>query len=317
MSLVFSIAMCTFNGGRFLPEQLESFLTQTTLPRELIISDDASTDDTLEIANRFARDAPFEVRVYQNPYRLGVSQNFELAVRLSRSEFVALSDQDDVWMHDKLQTLATVLTNDSGISLVFSDAEVANADLHVSATTLFERVGFTPLERQMMCRGRSLDVLLRHNVVTGATMAFRRSLIDRVLPIEPGWVHDAWIAAGAAAIGKVAFVELPLIHYRQHDKNVIGVGPPSWQKLRQPRAVYRSTLANTAPGWDRLARTSLQLGRTDQAQALTQKADSLRRRASLPAQRYKRLPWIMQHLATGGYRRYARGWRSAIRDLVI
>src|SRR5690349_20095217 len=119
-----SVAMCTYNGARFLPEQLESIAAQTRLPGELVVCDDRSTDESAEIVRDFARRSPFSVRLEINQENLGSTKNFEKAIGLCQGEIIALADQDDVWHGQKLSCLAGVLENDDRIGAVFSDAEL-------------------------------------------------------------------------------------------------------------------------------------------------------------------------------------------------
>src|SRR3712207_5989304 len=98
-----SVALCTYDGARYLPEQLESLARQRRLPDELVVCDDGSADDTVDVVRRFADRAPFAVRLSLNPQNLGFVKNFEQAIRLCRGDLIALADQDDVWHPQKLE----------------------------------------------------------------------------------------------------------------------------------------------------------------------------------------------------------------------
>ena len=100
MSLRFSVALCTYDGARYLTDQLDSFISQVRRPDELIICDDASTDESLDIIMSFAMHAPFPVRIYRNEHNLGFIKNFEKAIQLCDGDIIALADQDDVWYPD-------------------------------------------------------------------------------------------------------------------------------------------------------------------------------------------------------------------------
>src|SRR5467141_2319930 len=126
--LCISVAMCTYNGARFLPEQLESMAAQTRLPGELVVCDDRSTDESVEIVRNFARAAPFPVRLEMNEENLGSTKNFEKAIELCQGEIIALADQDDVWRPEKLSCIAGVLEPDDRIGAIFSDAELIDED---------------------------------------------------------------------------------------------------------------------------------------------------------------------------------------------
>src|SRR5215470_8302349 len=107
-----SVAMCTYNGARFLAEQLGSLAAQSRLPDELVVCDDGSTDESAEIVKDFARHAPFPVRLEVNEENLGATKNFEKAIGLCRGEVIALSDQDDVWYPKKLELHESVFVAD-------------------------------------------------------------------------------------------------------------------------------------------------------------------------------------------------------------
>src|SRR6185312_8035611 len=112
--------MCTCNGEAHLMEQLESILAQTLLPRELIVSDDASTDNTVEIVYSFKRKCPFPVTVLVNKIRLGVCRNFENAIRHCSGDVIFLADKDDVWLSSKIAIIMAAFENHPRSGYVFS-----------------------------------------------------------------------------------------------------------------------------------------------------------------------------------------------------
>src|SRR4029077_8380451 len=109
-----SIAMCTYNGARFLPEQLESIAAQTRLPDELVVCDDGSADESAEIVRNFGKNAPFPVRLELNEKNLGATKNFEKAIGLCQGDLISLADQDDVWKPQKLSKLWLVFQENPG-----------------------------------------------------------------------------------------------------------------------------------------------------------------------------------------------------------
>lgn len=224
-----SVALCTYYGARYLREQLESIAAQTQQPDELVVCDDGSKDETVNILVEFSEKVPFAVRIYQNDHNLGSTKNYEKAIRLCGGKIIALSDQDDVWLPEKLEKLTNRLESDDETMLVFSDAEVVDENLKFLSYGLWDagNVQFSnKLKRQFSDVG-PLDVLIQRNVITGATMAFKMGLREYVLPIDENWVHDGWIAAVAAALGKkAAYVDERLILYRQHSNQQIGASPP-------------------------------------------------------------------------------------------
>lgn len=234
-----SIALCTYNGAAYLPQQLESLATQSRLPDELIVCDDNSTDGrTAEIVRTFARSAPFEVRLSVNRQTLGSTRNFAAAITLCRGEAIFLCDQDDVWHEDKLARMEAAFTAAPEAGFVFSNAEVVDEDLRSLSKLIDGRKENFPSAQPF----RIFPLLLPVNRVTGATMAFRSTFSDLVLPIPLDTVfqHDGWIALIIAAVAPAVFLDEPLIKYRQHSAQQIGVSVPASQyQERQSSLISR------------------------------------------------------------------------------
>lgn len=213
-----SIALCTYNGAVFLREQLESIAAQIRPPDELIISDDQSTDNTLRLIEEFAATAGFPVRLSVNQSNLGIARNFEKAISLCRGDVIVLSDQDDVWHPDKLESVERIFEAKPELSLVFSNAELVDETLRPLDETLFDWVHFDAEKQRLVRSGQALDLQLRENLVCGCTVAFRANLRELVLPIpaDGPLIHDGWIVLLIAAVGEIDFISRPLLKYRQH-----------------------------------------------------------------------------------------------------
>lgn len=240
-----AIAMCAYNSARFLREQLDSFVAQTRQPDELVICDDASTDDTAAIVAEFARAAPFAVRVQPQPKNVGRIANFETAISLCTKDIIFLSDADDVWHPEKLARMAQALDAAPGASGVFCDAEVVDAALQPLGYSHFEHCGFGPLLRSQQLSGAAIEPLLRSQLVQGSALAFRAEYRPFILPLSPYWGHDSWIAVLLAAHGDLIAVNDKLMSYRQHGGNLVGATPrratplARWtSKVRTPRQHY-------------------------------------------------------------------------------
>ena len=139
-----SVAMCTYNGQKYLEEQLNSIAVQSLLPIELVICDDGSADDTAEIVRQFSSTAPFPVHFFKNERNLGSTKNFEKAVSLCVGELIALSDQDDVWVPEKLARLAAVLAANPSVGGVFSNAQLIDGASRPLERLLWNEVPATP-----------------------------------------------------------------------------------------------------------------------------------------------------------------------------
>ena len=317
MAVKISVALCTCNGECFLSEQLDSLLEQTLMPQELIVCDDASEDGTLTILESFVRRASFPVRLYRNEKRIGIGPNFERAISLCTGEVIALCDQDDVWMPEKLILLSECFS--TGAEWACCDARVVREDLTPLGYTLWERVKFCQQELNYARQGRFLEVLLKHCVVAGATLAFKSDLRDRLLPIPADWYYDAWLAAILAATSRVSVMEQPMQYYRQHDRNALGGARRSL--ISEVRAAF--SLDRKTHYQEEITRWSEFLGRlgtevaADTKLLLAAKLAHLERRADLPFNRLARLPSVAAETARGGYARYSRNWGSIAIDLLV
>lgn len=220
-----SIALCTYNGEAFLPEQLDSFSAQTLLPDELIVCDDGSTDGTINLLTQYATNAPFPVAIYHNPSNLGSTRNFAKAVALCCGDIVFLADQDDVWRRDKVYAVLAEFGRHPTVGLVFSNATLVDAMRRPLGQRLWENLNFRMKGTEQDAPINLFPRLTKECLVTGATMAFRREYTSVVLPIGEGWVHDGWIAYIVSAFADVAAIDQDLIEYRQHSRQQIGAPP--------------------------------------------------------------------------------------------
>jgi glycosyltransferase involved in cell wall biosynthesis len=206
-----SIALCTYNGERYLPAQLESLLAQTHRNIEIVAVDDGSSDRSLSILEEYAR-RDSRVRAHANATNLGFRRNFERAVALCAGEFIALSDQDDVWAPEKLATLLTVIGDHA---LAYCDSALIDEegrDLNVAMSDMLTMV--------------STDdpaVFANANCVSGHASLFRRELIAHALPAPECFFHDWWLAAVAANSGGIVYCDRKLVSYRYHAANVTDV----------------------------------------------------------------------------------------------
>lgn len=237
-----SVVLCTYRGERFLGEQLTSLLAQTRRPDEIIVSDDASGDGTEALLEQFAASARangIAVEVAIQPINIGFVANFSAALRRASGEVVFLCDQDDVWYPEKVAMMMAEFDRRPDLLLLHADARLVDTHLNNLHCSLFEALVLSEPEVALIHDGRAFDVLLRRSAATGATMALRRELVDAALPVPPGWIHDEWLALAASILGRVDLLEVPVIDYRQHNNNQIGMRPRTlrdkWEDLVRPR----------------------------------------------------------------------------------
>jgi len=321
--------MCTYNGAEFLPAQWESILAQSRKPDEIVVCDDGSSDQTRSLLEKFASETSIPVTLSFNQKNLGSVKNFEQAIRLCTGSIIVLSDQDDVWRDDKLQTIEAAFNKSPRVGLVFSDAEIVDENLEPLGRRMWTEICFEPYKRKLIARGRALEVLITGWTVTGATMAFRSDFVNLSLPIPDGiaMIHDGWIALTVATVAEVVPIDEPLIKYRQHERQQIGA-PARPELEAQPRGIQgidtafrrRNRSAELHKILETLEERLLAHARDyDTRKALAFVSDyafHLNVRANLPQRRLNRLPRILRELLTRRYHEYANGFKSAAKDLV-
>lgn len=232
-SIRISVVMATYNGGQYLAAQIDSILSQTLAPFELVIVDDGSTDNTLAIIRQY-QEKHAHLFLYENEENLGYIKNFEKGMQLATGDLIALSDQDDVWHTEKL---ATLISNMGTSEIVYSDSELIDESGKLLGKKMSEI-------RNMV----SYDDCLMYAVgawAPGHAMLFRKELVARCLPFPSQVTHDFWLGFVASCRGTVQFLPQSLVYYRQHDSNAIGANthadrplqlkPSLWEKKVKSR----------------------------------------------------------------------------------
>lgn len=216
-----SVCIATYNGARYIGEQLASILKQLSAEDEVVVSDDGSTDGTIDIV-RSLNDR--RIRIVDGPRRHSPTLNFERALRNAKGDYVFLADQDDVWLEGKVRRCVEELQK---CDCVVSDARVTDSCLNTTSESLFQLMHVR--------RGR-LSNLLWRNGYTGCCMAFRREVLSKALPFPTDIpMHDIWIGNVAAFCGRLRFIDDRLLLFRRHDATASCNGKGSsyslWQKL--------------------------------------------------------------------------------------
>lgn len=319
-----SIALAAYQGERFLSQQLESFVTQSRLPDELCISDDRSTDRTIELVRAFATTAPFPVRLFVNSNGRGANANFENAVSQCAGDVILFSDQDDVWLPAHVEALLAPMEENPAIFAVASDSQFVDERLNLIGSTYGQSDRFPSWLRDATMRTprNQFELVLRHNMHYGHGMAFRRSLLPLVIPFTETFGYDEWVLLLAAATGFITYASEPLTLQRQHQNQTAGsrnkdlrvwaaqsksvsadqerVQEGKWHELLERVCEHRASLPNF----------------TAVERALKQKYDfvvrrSQARRRTLPI----RLALTLRELMMGRYHRFGRGFLAFARDL--
>ena len=318
------MVMCTFNGEQFLAPQLESILAQTLPPEEIIVSDDGSTDRTLEVAREFSTSSSVAKSVHwvitSRKKPLGPAKNFEDALAQASRGLIALADQDDVWIPSKLHALADRLEREPSALLVHSDARLTDGG-GIKGPTLMKTLGVTRAELRDLERGKGLAALIRRNLVTGATVMMRRELLETASPFPTAWMHDEWLGLVAALQGALVFENGTLVEYRQHGNNAIGASKTTMSaarsRLKEDRGTFfnHKNLRNAAlvnlvfapPTW-----------LTPESRAVLKgKIAHDRWRTELQSSRVRRIIPVVLRWLGGSYSLYSRGLLDMVRDIAL
>lgn len=323
-----SIALCAYNGERYLQDQLESFVTQTRPPDELIICDDCSTDKTVEIIRLFAETAPFPVRCFINDSNLGYIKNFERAISLCTGDIIFLSDQDDVWHKEKIEKFYAEFASDEKVGLVFCDGELVSESLESLDGNAWQICRFNKAKQKKMANGGGLAILLTGNVVSGCMAAFRAKFKDLLLPIPTNlhFIHDYWIALLISTVAKIKPLPERLVKYRQHNQQQLGLssekGKTFWEKVaeRQDLQEQNRNLENLKIKLKEHFSDNSENYQIDRRIVIDEINSYLRHietRLRISDSGWLRLPLIFRELIFLRYHRYSKGWRSSAKDFFL
>lgn len=214
------VLLATYNGEKYLKEQIDSILNQTYSNIRLIISDDCSKDRTREILKEYEQ-KDNRVIVYNQENNLGYVKNFEFLLSKVENDIYMLSDQDDIWLKDKIEKTYNKL-KETNSDLVFSDLEVVNENLEQIYPSFND---FMLLSRKIKKYKDSYLMQYLYNCVTGCTLMSKRKFLDKIFPIptiSKHVIHDTWIGLVVSLNGKVEYLNEKTIKYRQHGNNQVG-----------------------------------------------------------------------------------------------
>lgn len=320
--LSISVALCTYQGARYLREQLDSLLTQQRRPSEIVAFDDASTDGTWQLLETFAqqaREAGVAVSFHRNASNLGYVRNFSQALLAAQGDLVFLCDQDDVWHSDKVQLVAEQFERRPELLMLHSDADLVDQNGCSLQRTLFGAFEVSRDEIAALHRGDAFEVLIKRNVATGATMAIRRSVIARGFQVPDGWIHDEWLAMLASTQGRVDCLEAATIDYRQHGNNQVGARYRGFIERLTGGGISRADfmarmLRRTQSLQDQVLAGNIHLS-PPAMHTLLQRHRHAQMRAHLPDRLLARSAAVLAEYASGRYKRFSNGAYSALSDL--
>ena len=218
-----SVALCTYNGEKFLTEQLDSILNQTQKITEIIVCDDGSTDQTISILENYNVRFPNLFKIHKNEHNLRSVKNFEKAISLCTGEIIFLSDQDDIWVGNKVEDYVSYFNNHPNINVLASNGYCIDQN-----SIVHEKYAFW--DAPQFLRDKNIDVdyfkIITHisNIATGASMAFRKSIVNDILPfpLMNNFHHDEWIALISSATSSFDLLNKKYFYYRIHDSQQVG-----------------------------------------------------------------------------------------------
>ena len=207
-----SVAMATYNGEKYIRQQVDSILSQLDSEDELVISDDHSSDGTLSIIEQYMKEDP-RVKLFMNE-ESGVISNFDNALKHTRNDIIFLSDQDDIWKPEKVKTVKSYYEKNPKVQMIMSDITVVDNDLNATIDSFYEFRG---------SRSGVIKNIIKNSYI-GCAMSFRKELKKQILPIPRNVpMHDMWIGLVADMNKSALLIPEKLIYYRRHDANVTSV----------------------------------------------------------------------------------------------
>ncbi|WP_395067167.1 glycosyltransferase [Flavobacterium sp.] len=222
-----SVAVCTYNGERYLEKQLNSILNQTLSVNEIVVCDDCSSDKTIAILNLFKEKFPAIFKIYSNSENLRSNKNFEKAISLCTGDFIFLSDQDDLWKPEKVATIIDVFKSNPSAEGVFSDANfIDENDIEIhQEMSLWQSVCFFDRQNDIPINLYE-SLLYLGNFLTGATLCIRKEVLPFCIPFETidSFIHDEWLAYVLSKRNTLFLTKEKLISYRLHSNQQLGVG---------------------------------------------------------------------------------------------
>lgn len=215
-----SVALCTYNGEKYIRQQLESICKQTRKIDEIIISDDHSIDHTLDICRQVLNQYDIHYHIIINNPALRVMRNFQQCFSLCTGDVIFSCDQDDVWNERKVEFIMNEFESNSDIKMIATNAILIDGNGNKMNLTLRESIGFHIDKKNK----QFLPNLLKTFCITGATMAFYKTFESQYFYLSQYWLHDGWLALAAALTNQFLYLDDPLTKYRLHGNNVCGIG---------------------------------------------------------------------------------------------
>lgn len=319
MSSGYSVALCTYNGERYIKEQLESILAQTIVPDEIIVSDDGSVDDTLKIVEDvLGSSSTVKYKIVKNTRGKGVANNFSNAISMCTQNIIFTSDQDDVWVSNKAETILRKFEDNKDALLVFTNGVIVDSNLNTLNLDMWTWVRLT---EKKLAERKWFDYLIVGYIVTGATMAFKKELFESDEEIPSGWLHDDWLAWKACARKGLVPCEEKLILYRQHGDNVCGMDVSSMKRVNNFISNFKPRKSLDSKQYKRCLDINKYFGKyfsSAEQEELNHYTLFCKDLSDSENQsRIKRTYKVIKHTKNGDFKKYYHGLISAFREVVV
>lgn len=313
-----SVAMCTYNGERYLKEQLVSISQQSQAVQELVVCDDGSTDDTIKILENFQKNIDIQVFIYQNSTNLGSTKNFEKCLNLCTGDIIFLCDQDDIWHKKKVEIMTNYLIENPKHLAVFTDARIINENSEPTGSTGWEAVQFDKKAQALWKANQAEKLLFTGFVVTGATLAIRKEVLAKTMPFPTEvqhLIHDGWIALFLAMDNAIGFIQTCLTDYRVHASQQVGFGKAGrWVTLQDRfKRQHEEKLKPIKEKAENLQKMyflleSRGLGNHPKLGLLFEVLEHYKNRAMMPKNRFLRIYPAINEQIKGRYSHSSKAW---------
>lgn len=313
--LKFSVVLCTYNGEKFVKEQIDSIINQSYPVNEIIISDDGSKDETLQVVRDALTYFNGESQILINTGKHGVANNFLNGLRAASGDYIFTCDQDDIWKTDKIEIFRNHILKTAKL-LYFSNGEIVDAEGKDKGYNLWDTLSFSV---KLLRKRKVFDILLNRCIVTGAAMAVSKELVDDTTKIPECWLHDGWFAMKSAVLDSIEPIDEITFLYRQHGDNVVGATAKGlkdkvrsyFANLSKMKEVREEKYLRYKTVLDLIFENNMP---SDKLVQCVKFWESLTEISS--KKKWKSLKIIFSQSLKGNYKRYYTGTRGAFRDFL-
>lgn len=312
MNPSFGILLCTYNGEKYLPKQLQSFLDQDQQVDEIVAIDDGSTDGTVEILKLFSSKFKCSFRIIEREKNLGPSMNFLLGLKEMTSDWTLFSDQDDIWYSNKISTLAAATKEYPAADMIFSNVDLIDHADNLVGVDFWSSIGFDQDQQYKFTQDNLSRIIIKPLILGMAIAVKTQSAIQIPLPTHT-ILHDEWIGYHFALNNKIFLQKTVLGGYRQHNQQLTGVR----NSFRFRNFLFNFFNKNTGPSSDLQRINFLQEFITKNSTSSFHQniAKDLKTHLSI---RYNGELWHkIKELKNGRYHKYSAGTWSFLKDLKI